>query len=97
MKSLSGGEKRRLSYASEIVDLPCLLFCDEPSSGLDSSTALSLIESMRKLADHGKTVICTIHQPSSQIFQLFDTLILLTEGKLAYFGPSYHAPNFFAK
>ncbi|RNA32544.1 white-like isoform X1 [Brachionus plicatilis] len=96
MKGLSGGEKRRLSYASEVVNLPPLLFCDEPTSGLDSSMAQSLIESMRKLADNGKTIICTIHQPSSQIFKLFDSLILLTEGRLAYIGPRYHAPNFFA-
>nr|QNH67910.1 ATP-binding cassette transporter subfamily G-like protein 11 [Brachionus rotundiformis]QNH67912.1 ATP-binding cassette transporter subfamily H-like protein 2 [Brachionus rotundiformis] len=96
MKGLSGGEKRRLSYASEIVNLPSLLFCDEPTSGLDSSMAQSLVESMRKLANHGKTIVCTIHQPSSQIFEMFDTLILLTEGRLAYFGPRYHASNFFA-
>nr|QNH67971.1 ATP-binding cassette transporter subfamily G-like protein 5 [Brachionus plicatilis] len=97
LKGLSGGEKRRLAYASEIVNNPSLLFCDEPTSGLDSSMAQSLVESMRKLADQGKTVICTIHQPSSQIFEMFDTLIVLAEGRLAYLGPNSMAPNFFSR
>nr|UOU03352.1 ATP-binding cassette subfamily G-like 1 [Brachionus rubens] len=96
LKGISGGEKRRLAYASEIINNPPLLFCDEPTSGLDSSMAQSLVESMRRLADSGKTVICTIHQPSSQTFEMFDTLILLAEGRLAYLGPSSAAPQYFS-
>nr|APD26533.1 ATP-binding cassette transporter subfamily G-like 5 protein [Brachionus koreanus] len=96
LKGLSGGEKRRLAYASEIVNNPSLLFCDEPTSGLDSSMAQSLVESMRRLANQGKTVICTIHQPSSQTFEMFDTLILLAEGRLAYLGSNSMAPDYFS-
>ena len=73
MKGISGGEKRRLAFASEILTNPPLLFCDEPTSGLDSFMAQSLVESMKLLSSSGKTVICTIHQPSSQVFELFDT------------------------
>lgn len=58
--------------------------------------AQGLVESMRRLANQGKTVICTIHQPSSQTFEIFDTLILLAEGRLAYLGPNYMAPDYFA-
>ncbi|CAF0727424.1 unnamed protein product [Brachionus calyciflorus] len=97
MKGLSGGEKRRLAYASEIINNPPLLFCDEPTSGLDSSMAQSLVESMRRLADSGKTVICTIHQPSSQTFEMFDSLVILAEGRLAYLGPNNQAPNYFER
>ncbi len=73
-KGISGGEKRRLAFASEIVTNPSLLFCDEPTSGLDSFMAESIVDSMYELAvNSGKTVISTIHQPSSQIFEKFNT------------------------
>ncbi|CAF0914230.1 unnamed protein product [Brachionus calyciflorus] len=97
LKGLSGGEKRRLAYASEIVNHPPLLFCDEPTSGLDSSMAYSLVASMRQLADSGKTIICTIHQPTSQTFEMFDTIILLAEGRIAFIGPTHVAPHFFSR
>lgn len=74
---------------------PNLLFCDEPTSGLDSFMAMSIVDCMRKLADNGKTIICTIHQPSSEIFQKFDRLCLLAEGRLAYIGDSKEANKFF--
>ena len=73
IKGISGGEKRRLSFASEILTNPSLLFADEPTSGLDSFMAESIIDSMCELAySQGKTVITTIHQPSSQIFEKFN-------------------------
>nr|QNH67904.1 ATP-binding cassette transporter subfamily G-like protein 5 [Brachionus rotundiformis] len=93
LKGLS--EKPSINF-KKIVNNPSLLFCDEPTSGLDSSMAQTLVESMRRLADQGKTVICTIHQPSSQIFEMFDTLILLAEGRLAYLGPNSLAPDYFS-
>ncbi|CAF1035336.1 unnamed protein product, partial [Brachionus calyciflorus] len=80
-----------------IVNHPPLLFCDEPTSGLDSSMAYSLVASMRQLADSGKTVICTIHQPTSQTFEMFDSLILLAEGRIAFMGPTHVAPHFFSR
>lgn len=95
VKGLSGGEKRRLTFATEILSDPPLLFCDEPTSGLDSSMAFHLCQAMRKLADQGKTIICTIHQPSSEIFFLFDKLYLLAEGRLGYSGSLEKAPEFF--
>ena len=73
IKGISGGEKRRRSFASEILTNPSLLFADEPTSGLDSFMAESIIDSMCELAySQGKTVITTIHQPSSQIFEKFN-------------------------
>nr|QUF59466.1 ATP-binding cassette transporter Abcg-like1-2 [Brachionus angularis] len=96
-KGISGGEKRRLAFASEIITNPSILFCDEPTSGLDSFMAQSLVESMEALALRGKTVICTIHQPSSQVFEKFDTLCLIAEGRLAYLGSSKQAEQYFSR
>lgn len=59
--------------------------------------AQSLVESMRRLANQGKTVVCTIHQPSSQTFEIFDTVIILAEGRLAYLGPNSMAPDYFSR
>ncbi len=94
-KGISGGEMRRLSFASEILTNPSILFCDEPTSGLDSFMAMSIVESMKDLARNGKTIICTIHQPSSEIFEMFDKVCFLTEGKLAYIGDQLSAHAFF--
>ncbi len=88
---------RRLSFASEILTNPSILFCDEPTSGLDSFMAMSIVESMKDLARNGKTIICTIHQPSSEIFEMFDKVCFLTEGKLAYIGGQKLASDFFSK
>nr|QUF59465.1 ATP-binding cassette transporter Abcg-like1-1 [Brachionus angularis] len=97
LKGISGGEKRRLAFASEIITNPSILFCDEPTSGLDSYMAQTLIESMETIASQGKTVICTIHQPSSQVFEKFDHLCLLAEGRLAYFGSNKQAEQYFSR
>jgi ABC-type multidrug transport system ATPase subunit len=59
--------------------------------------AMSIVECMRALADQGKTIICTIHQPSSEIFEKFDRLCLLAEGRLAYIGSSIEGPKFFSR
>ncbi|KAF4624221.1 hypothetical protein G7Y89_g13953 [Cudoniella acicularis] len=81
-------QRKRLSIGVELVAKPeLLLFLDEPTSGLDSQTAWSICTLLRKLADHGQAVLCTIHQPSSQIFQMFDRLLLLNrKGQTLYFG-----------
>ena len=68
---------------------------DEPTSGLDSFMALAIIECLKNLARQGKTIICTIHQPSSDIFQMFDKLYLLAEGRLAFHGNLNDAKQFF--
>lgn len=89
IQSLSGGERRRTSIGVELVTEPGLLFLDEPTSGLDSKTALSLIENLKELCERfGHTMICTIHQPRSRIFNLFDTLLVMAEGHVVYFGPT---------
>jgi ABC-type multidrug transport system ATPase subunit len=78
MKGLSGGERKRTSIGYELITDPNLLLCDEPTSGLDSSTAARIIEMLKREAiDHNLTVICTIHQPSAEVFNLFDRLLLL--------------------
>lgn len=95
MKGLSGGEKKRLSFAAEVLTNPLLMFCDEPTSGLDSFMALNVAQVLKSMALSGKTVICTIHQPSSELFALFDKLLLLAEGKVAFLGSSEEADMFF--
>lgn len=81
-------QRKKLSIATELVAKPTLLLLlDEPTSGLDSQSAWSIIELLRELADAGQAILCTIHQPSSTLFQQFDRLLLLKRGgKMAYFG-----------
>ena len=95
IKGISGGEMRRLSFASEIITNPSILFCDEPTSGLDSFMAMAIVESMKDLAKTGKTIICTIHQPSSEIFEMFDKICFISEGRLAFLGSNSNATAFF--
>ena len=96
ISEISGGEGRRLALAAEVLTDPPLLFCDEPTSGLDSFTAATVVEVLVGLAREGRTVICTIHQPSSQVFAMFDSLLLLAEGRVAYLGARAAAKHHFA-
>ncbi|QPG75247.1 hypothetical protein FOA43_002597 [Brettanomyces nanus] len=85
IKGISGGEKRRLSIAIQLLSSPKILFLDEPTSGLDAFTASSIIECLQNLADHGTTVVLTIHQPRS--LDQFGTILLLAKGgKVAFDG-----------
>ena len=70
-KTISGGEMKRLSIASEILVDPPIIFADEPTSGLDSYLASAVCQTLKDLARNGTTVLCTIHQPSSEIFDIF--------------------------
>lgn len=88
LRGISGGEKKRLSIALEILTKPSLLFLDEPTSGLDSAAAFFVIQALRCIAHDGRTVISSIHQPSSEVFALFDDLFLLSGGQAVYFGES---------
>jgi len=97
VKGVSGGERKRCSVAMELVTDPPLLFLDEPTSGLDTFTASSLIHSLQQLARSGRTVIATIHQPSSEIFHNFDDLVLLASGKVVYAGEAESAVEYFSK
>ncbi|KAI8816711.1 putative ABC transporter [Fimicolochytrium jonesii] len=88
-RGISGGEKRRVSIACELVTGPRVLFLDEPTSGLDSFNAYNVIECLVNLArTYHRTVILTIHQPRSNIFALFDKLVLLAKGRVVYSGPA---------
>lgn len=81
-KTLSGGERKRLSLASEILSDPKILFCDEPTTGLDSTMAMKVIEVLVNLSKKGMTIVCSIHQPSSKIISMFSHLILMAKGKI---------------
>ena len=83
---LSGGEKKRTAVAVELISSPSLIFLDEPTSGLDSHSAFELVKILRTLADSGCTIVCTIHQPSSEVFALFHDVIILKSGRVAYSG-----------
>eukprot|EP00456_Euglypha_rotunda_P052471 TRINITY_DN4227_c1_g1_i14.p1 TRINITY_DN4227_c1_g1~~TRINITY_DN4227_c1_g1_i14.p1 ORF type:complete len:719 (+),score=105.36 TRINITY_DN4227_c1_g1_i14:239-2158(+) len=88
IKGISGGERKRVSVAMVMITNPSILYLDEPTSGLDAFTAFSIVRTMRNVARSGRTVACTIHQPSSEIMGLFDDLLLLSEGKVIYHGPA---------
>jgi ABC-type multidrug transport system ATPase subunit len=98
VKGLSGGEKRRLSIGIQLLTDPSVLVVDEPTSGLDAFTAHHIMESLKELASSGRTVICSIHQPRSDIFSMFDDILLLARGgRVAYSGPSKSIINYFAE
>lgn len=89
VKGISGGEKRRVSISIQLLNDPKVLLLDEPTSGLDSFTAASILQVLRLLAEEGRTVICTIHQPRSDLFTQFGNILLLAKGgRVAYNGPS---------
>jgi ABC-type multidrug transport system ATPase subunit/ABC-type multidrug transport system permease subunit len=87
VRGVSGGQKRRVTIAVDIVHQPSVIFLDEPTSGLDSVTTLSLTSALRSIAkDTGKTIVMTIHQPSSKVFNMFDKVLFLSEGNVTYLG-----------
>ncbi|KAI1400221.1 hypothetical protein F4819DRAFT_487759 [Hypoxylon fuscum] len=95
-RGISGGEKRRVGIACELVTSPSILFLDEPTSGLDAFNAFNVIECLVTLAKtYKRTVIFTIHQPRSNIVALFDRLILLAQGKTVYSGPFPQCQEYF--
>ncbi|XP_011047135.1 PREDICTED: ABC transporter G family member 22-like isoform X3 [Populus euphratica] len=96
VRGVSGGERKRVCIGNEIIINPSILFLDEPTSGLDSTTALKTVQLLQDMAEGGKTVVTTIHQPSSRLFHKFDKLILLGKGSLLYFGKSSAAMPYFS-
>jgi ABC-type multidrug transport system ATPase subunit/ABC-type multidrug transport system permease subunit len=80
ISTLSQSERKRVNVAIELASNPSLVFLDEPTTGLDARSAILVIRAIKRVADSGRTVICTIHQPSAQIFFAFDHLLLLAPG-----------------
>ena len=72
IKGVSGGERKRTSIGVELITDPSLIFLDEPTTGLDSFTATSVMELLKSLANQGRTIIQTIHQPNSDMFEMMD-------------------------
>lgn len=97
-KVLSGGERKRCSIGVELVSDPSVILLDEPTSGLDSFKAQSICMLLHKLArEKGKTIVSTIHQPSSQSFHYFDRLILMADGHIVYQGDAKNSIDYFKK
>ncbi|KAF8412582.1 hypothetical protein HHK36_000551 [Tetracentron sinense] len=95
-RGISGGEKKRVSIGQEMLINPSLLLLDEPTSGLDSTTAQRIMTTVKRLASGGRTVVTTIHQPSSRLYHMFDKVVLLSEGCPIYHGPASAALDYFS-
>lgn len=92
----SGGERRRVSLAVQLITKPSILFLDEPTTGLDTSSCLKLVHTLRKLTDLGVTVVLLIHQPRPEVSVLFDKICLLTRGgRLVYYGNLVYSYDYF--
>ncbi|KAK9808606.1 hypothetical protein WJX72_000468 [[Myrmecia] bisecta] len=96
-RGISGGERKRVSVGHELLINPSILMLDEPTSGLDSTTAMHLVQTLRQLATGGRSVVTTIHQPSSRLYQLLDKLLLLSNGHVMYYGVASGAAEYFHK
>lgn len=96
-KGLSGGQKRRVGVASQLITAPKILFLDEPTSGLDSAASWEVVNYLRGVAkQHGIIVVASIHQPSTATFDLFDKLLLLSHGKTHFFGGVGEVEQYYA-
>ncbi|KAJ5943668.1 hypothetical protein N7516_003836 [Penicillium verrucosum] len=96
-KGISGGQKRRVSVASQLITNPRILFLDEPTSGLDSTASFEVMSYAKELARaNNLLIIASIHQPSTTTFKLFDKLLLLSAGRTCYFGPISAVDSYFS-
>ncbi|XP_068043972.1 broad substrate specificity ATP-binding cassette transporter ABCG2-like isoform X1 [Anomalospiza imberbis] len=94
-RGVSGGERKRTNIGMELITDPAILFLDEPTTGLDASTANAVLLLLKRMSKQGRTIIFSIHQPRYSIFRLFDNLTLLAAGRLLYHGPAQHAIEYF--
>ncbi|KAI3673718.1 hypothetical protein L6452_39846 [Arctium lappa] len=95
LRGVSGGERKRVSIGQEMLINPSLLFLDEPTSGLDSTTAQRIVSILWELARGGRSVVMTIHQPSSRLFYMFRKVLLLSEGNSLFFGKGSEVMDYF--
>uniref|UniRef100_A0A8C4ZA30 ABC transporter domain-containing protein n=1 Tax=Gadus morhua TaxID=8049 RepID=A0A8C4ZA30_GADMO len=96
IRGVSGGERKRTNIGMELIINPGVLFLDEPTTGLDASTANSVLLLLKRMSDHGRTIILSIHQPRYSIYRLFDSLTLLVNGKQVFHGPAQNALGYFS-
>lgn len=96
IRGISGGERKRTNIGMELIIDPSVLFLDEPTTGLDASTANSVLLLLKRMANHGRTIILSIHQPRYSIYRLFDSLTLLVNGNQVYHGPAQTALEYFS-
>ncbi|XP_054028621.1 broad substrate specificity ATP-binding cassette transporter ABCG2 isoform X2 [Dryobates pubescens] len=94
-RGVSGGERKRTNIGMELITDPAILFLDEPTTGLDASTANAVLLLLKRMAQQGRTIIFSIHQPRYSIFKLFDNLTLLAAGRLLFHGPAQQALSYF--
>lgn len=95
LRGISGGERKRVSIGQEMLVNPSLLLLDEPTSGLDSTTAQRIVATIKGLARGGRTVITTIHQPSSRLYRMFDKVVVLSDGCPIYSGQAGRVMEYF--
>ena len=97
-KTISGGQRKRLNIALELIREPAILFLDEPTSGLSSRDSENVIDLLKELSLKGKLIFVVIHQPSSDIYKMFDKMIIMdTGGYPSYYGPPVEAVTYFKK
>ena len=96
LRGVSGGERKRVSIGVELVKGPGILLLDEPTTGLDSSAAMDVVRSLRTLADAGIPVICSLLQPSQELYDMFDHVMLMNQRQVTFFGKSSEVLNHFA-
>uniref|UniRef100_A0A8C0G7G2 ABC transporter domain-containing protein n=1 Tax=Chelonoidis abingdonii TaxID=106734 RepID=A0A8C0G7G2_CHEAB len=95
IRGVSGGERKRTNIGMELITDPAVLFLDEPTTGLDASTANAVLLLLKRMSKQGKTIIFSIHQPRYSIFRLFDNLTLLAAGRMLFHGPAQNAIEYF--
>jgi ABC-type multidrug transport system ATPase subunit len=96
VRGVSGGERKRVSIGHELLVNPSLLVLDEPTSGLDSTAAARLVATLAAVARKGRTVVASVHQPSTRVYRMFDAVLLLAEGSCLYYGAGRDAMDYFA-
>ncbi|XP_076759309.1 brown isoform X2 [Xylocopa sonorina] len=95
LSTLSGGERKRVTLAVQLLTEPSILFCDEPTTGLDSYGAMTVARTLKDVATSGRIVVCSLHQPASGLLDIFHEILLLSGGRVAFQGSSAKATEFF--